>query len=51
MITEEDKMNRIDVCMNCEYNSTDVVPTCNKNSKSISFLTSEENESCPEEKW
>lgn len=50
-MTDEQKNNRIEICMLCENNRLDTVPECSIMKKSISLLTTEETESCPEENW
>jgi len=43
--------HRISICIVCEYNVTDPIPECNQCNIPISKLTSEEQESCPLNKW
>ncbi len=51
MITDEQKYHRIEVCVDCEHNQHDTTPKCAIAKKSISILTTEETESCPEDNW
>lgn len=50
-MTEEDKTIRITQCMSCNKNQLVEFPMCVVCQKPISFLTSEDEEVCPEGKW
>lgn len=46
---EQDK--RINICIACVNNISEPVPHCQLCNKPISMLTSEQNETCPLNKW
>lgn len=50
-MTQEEKFNRINICMQCINNELVDVPTCVVCEKSISVLTSDEDQTCPEDNW
>lgn len=50
-MTEEEKLNRMNTCMECVHNRLNDIPLCILCEKSISTLTSEDEEICPEGKW
>jgi len=43
--------NRIIICIDCENKISESVPHCQLCNKPISMLTSEQNETCPLNKW
>jgi len=50
-MTEEQKINRINICMECPNNQLVDVPMCVVCEKSVSVLTSDDEQTCPEDKW
>lgn len=43
--------HRISICMTCNENQLNQVPLCILCNKTISLLTSDEQETCPLNKW
>lgn len=50
-INPVEQEKRISICIECQYNVCNNIPLCTQCNIPISKLTSEQNETCPLNKW
>lgn len=51
LVTQEETLKRIELCVSCEKNIFDVIPKCQECNCSISMLTTLNFKTCPIGKW